>query len=180
MANIMLEKAAEAKFSQIPLSSDYQQQNRRHERWDLGSSICRSDFKPNTIQPPTPRDHRRFQSKPACCIRALYERRRDKGRILSCKPLTTTTKSMWRNPWMTSSEKTFFRGIWFLQFVRTNLQPCWDDTGYGALVKSDAAHIIVTHCVLHRYAMATKTLPPKLAEVLKIVVERVNFCTILN
>lgn len=48
-------------------------------------------------------------------------------------------------------------------------------SGFGALVKSDAPHIIVTHGVLHRHALATKTLPPKLAEVLKIVVECVNY-----
>ena len=48
-------------------------------------------------------------------------------------------------------------------------------SGFGALVKADAPHIIVTHCILHRHALATKTLPPKLAEVLKIVVECVNY-----
>ena len=46
---------------------------------------------------------------------------------------------------------------------------------FGALVKSDAPHIIVMHCVLHSDALATKTLPPKLAEVLKIVVECLNY-----
>ncbi|GAA6096792.1 protein ZBED8 [Tachysurus ichikawai] len=48
-------------------------------------------------------------------------------------------------------------------------------SGFGALVKADAPHIIVTHCILHRHALATKTLPPTLAEVLKIVVECVNY-----
>ncbi|KAJ3583706.1 hypothetical protein NHX12_015820 [Muraenolepis orangiensis] len=48
-------------------------------------------------------------------------------------------------------------------------------SGFGALVKADAPHIIVTHCVLHRHALATKILPPKLAEVLQIVVESVNY-----
>ena len=46
---------------------------------------------------------------------------------------------------------------------------------FGAQVKSDAPHIIVTHYVLHRPALATKILPPKLAEVLNIVVECVNY-----
>ncbi|KAF2350432.1 HAT C-terminal dimerization domain [Trinorchestia longiramus] len=46
---------------------------------------------------------------------------------------------------------------------------------FGALVKADAPHIIITHCILHRHALATKTLPSKLAEVLKIVVECVNY-----
>ncbi|XP_067139088.1 protein FAM200C-like [Centruroides vittatus] len=48
-------------------------------------------------------------------------------------------------------------------------------SGFGALVKADAPHIVVTHCILHRHALATKTMPPKLAEVLKIVVECVNY-----
>lgn len=48
-------------------------------------------------------------------------------------------------------------------------------SGFGVLVKADAPHIIVTHCILYRHALATKTLPPKLAEVLKIVVECVNY-----
>jgi len=48
-------------------------------------------------------------------------------------------------------------------------------SGFGALVKSDAPHFLVPHCVLHRHALATKTLPPKLVEVLKIVVECVNY-----
>ncbi len=48
-------------------------------------------------------------------------------------------------------------------------------SGFGALVKADAPHIIVTHCILHKHALATKTLPPTLAEVLKIVVECVNY-----
>ncbi|XP_063844736.1 protein FAM200C-like [Scylla paramamosain] len=49
------------------------------------------------------------------------------------------------------------------------------NSAFGALVKADAPHIIVTHCVLHRHALATKNLPPKLAEVLKIVVDCVKY-----
>ena len=41
------------------------------------------------------------------------------------------------------------------------------NSGFCALVKADAPHIIVTHCILHRYALATKNMPPKLVEVLK-------------
>ena len=48
-------------------------------------------------------------------------------------------------------------------------------SGFDALVKADAPHITVTHCALHRHALATKTFPPKLAEVLIIVVECVNY-----
>ena len=46
--------------------------------------------------------------------------------------------------------------------------------GFGTLLKTNAPHITVTHCLLHRHALATKTFTPKLEEVLKIVVEYVN------
>ena len=48
-------------------------------------------------------------------------------------------------------------------------------SGFDALVKADAPHITVTNCVLHRHASATKTFPPKLAEVQTTVVECVNY-----
>ena len=48
-------------------------------------------------------------------------------------------------------------------------------SGFGALVKVDAPHITVTHCLLHRHALATKAFPPKLAEVSTIVIECVNY-----
>ena len=48
-------------------------------------------------------------------------------------------------------------------------------SSFGALVKADALHIPATHCVLNWHALATKTFPPKLAEVLTIVVECVNY-----
>ena len=47
--------------------------------------------------------------------------------------------------------------------------------GFGTLLKTNAPHITVTHCLLHRHVLATKTFTPKLEEVLKIVVEYVNY-----
>ena len=49
------------------------------------------------------------------------------------------------------------------------------NSGFGTLLKANAPHITVTHCLLHRHALATKTFTPKLTEVLKIVVEYVNY-----
>ena len=48
-------------------------------------------------------------------------------------------------------------------------------SGFGALVKVDTPHITVTHCLLHRHALATKTFPPKFAEVSTIEVECVKY-----
>ncbi|XP_013793143.1 protein ZBED8-like [Limulus polyphemus] len=48
-------------------------------------------------------------------------------------------------------------------------------SGFTALVKQKAPHVITTHCVLHRHALAAKTLPESLKIVLQKVVEAVNF-----
>ena len=48
-------------------------------------------------------------------------------------------------------------------------------SGFVALVKDKCPNIIVTHCVLHRHALATKTLPKELSDVMTVVVNTVNF-----
>ena len=49
------------------------------------------------------------------------------------------------------------------------------NSGLRGLIKGDAPHITITHCMLHRHALMSKTLPSSLADVLKIVVETVNY-----
>ena len=48
-------------------------------------------------------------------------------------------------------------------------------SGFGARVKEKASHVLTTHCVLHRQALASKTLPKILKEAMGIVVQTVNF-----
>ncbi|XP_042227387.1 protein ZBED8-like [Homarus americanus] len=48
-------------------------------------------------------------------------------------------------------------------------------SGFAALVKKEAPQVIVTHCFLHRHALASKTLPAILKEVLSTGVKVVNF-----
>ncbi|XP_039903019.1 protein ZBED8-like [Simochromis diagramma] len=97
--------------------------------------------------------------------------------FLFFKPLTTTTKAAD----VKKLVDDFFRDnnlSWdMVSAVCTEGAPVMlgRNSGFGALVKADAPHIIVTHCILHRHALATKTLPPKMAEVLKTVVECVNY-----
>ena len=49
------------------------------------------------------------------------------------------------------------------------------NSGLGALVKANAPHVTVMHCLLNRHALAAKTFLPKLAKLLKIVVECGNY-----
>ncbi|KAF2365553.1 hypothetical protein FHG87_003691 [Trinorchestia longiramus] len=90
--------------------------------------------------------------------------------FLFCKPLTTTTEAADVKKLVDNLFKD--NSLWWNMVSAVcsdGAQSCWEKSGFGALVKADAPHIIVTHCILHRHALATKTLPPKLAEVLKIV-----------
>ncbi|KAF2349875.1 hypothetical protein FHG87_019367 [Trinorchestia longiramus] len=172
-----LELCGDGKYKNITLAK-FKRQNRGHEQRHLGLSSCRSDFKPDKIQPSTRQDHRRFQSKPVCCIRALCERRCDKARFLFSKPLATTTT---KAADVKKRVDNFFKENSFswdmVSAVCSDGAPVMLERKFGfcALVKADAPHIIVTHRILHRHALKTKTLPPKLAEVLKIVEECVNY-----
>ena len=47
-------------------------------------------------------------------------------------------------------------------------------SGFVALVKEKCPDVILTHCVLHRHALATKTLTKELGDVMVIVVATVN------
>ena len=47
-------------------------------------------------------------------------------------------------------------------------------SGFAALLKTKVPDI-VKHCFLHRHALAAKTLPPNLKDVLSICVQVVNF-----
>uniref|UniRef100_UPI00358E8A1A protein FAM200C-like n=1 Tax=Myxine glutinosa TaxID=7769 RepID=UPI00358E8A1A len=100
-----------------------------------------------------------------------------KEEFLFCSPVKTTTKSVdimnIVNHFMEENgiEWTKLRSL------------CTDGTpammgkrsGFVALVKDKCPDVIVTHCVLHRHALATKTLPKELGDVMAIVVTAVNF-----
>ena len=101
---------------------------------------------------------------------------------LFCQPLITTTKVAKIKKFVDN----FFKDsdlLWdiayaiYLNKARVMLER---NCGFGTLMKADAPHITVTHCLWHRHALATKTFTPELAEVLKIVVEYVNYMYVRN
>ena len=48
-------------------------------------------------------------------------------------------------------------------------------SGFVALMKQVAPHIVSNHCTIHKYALAFKTLPLKLKSALDSIVKAVNF-----
>jgi len=47
-------------------------------------------------------------------------------------------------------------------------------SGFAALLKKEITNLKITHCFLHRHALAAKTLPPDLRKILEISVKVVN------
>ena len=48
-------------------------------------------------------------------------------------------------------------------------------SGLRGVINSVALHVAFTHCMLHKHALVSKMLPLSLADVLRILVETVNF-----
>jgi hypothetical protein len=48
-------------------------------------------------------------------------------------------------------------------------------SGFGTLVQVAAPQVVVIHCFLHRYALASKTLSPRLKLAMDTAVQAVNF-----
>ena len=48
-------------------------------------------------------------------------------------------------------------------------------SGFATCVKKEVSHITVTHCVLHRHALAAKSLPEQLNNALLIAVSAINY-----
>jgi hypothetical protein len=178
MANIMLGKAAEDKLSQIPLSNDTISSRIDDMSDDILAQVV-ADLISSPAKFSLQLDETTDVSNLSQLVVFVRYMKDDviKEDFLFCKPLTTTTKAVD----VKKLVDDFFRDndlSWnMVSAVCSDGAPAMlgRHSGFGALVKSDAPHIIVTHCVLHRHALATKTLPPKLVEVLKIVVECVNY-----
>lgn len=178
MANIMLGKAAESKLSQIPLSNDI-----ISSRIDDMSNDILAQVVADLISSPTKFSLQLDETTDVSSLSqlAVFVRyvKDDmiKEDFLFCKPLTTTTTAVD----VKKLVDDFFSDndlSWdMVSAVCSDGAPVMlgQKSGFLSLVKANAPHVIFTHCILHRYALATKTLPPKLAEVLKIVVECVNF-----
>ena len=178
MANIMLGKAAENRLSQIPLSND----TIRSRISDISNDIL-TQVVTDLISSPAKFGLQLDESTDISSLSQLSVFARYvkndmiKEDFLFCRPLTTTTKAAD----VKKLVDDFFRDndlSWDMgSAVCSDGAPVMlgQKSGFSSLVKANAPHIIVTHCVLHRHALATKTLPPKLAEVLKTVVECVNY-----
>ncbi|KAF2354828.1 hypothetical protein FHG87_014414 [Trinorchestia longiramus] len=172
MVNIMLGEETEVKLSQIPLSNgtisdrieDMSKDILAQVVADLISSLAKS-----SLQLDETTDVSNL-SQLAILLRYVKDDVLNED-FLFCKPLTTTIKAAEVKNLVDNFFKDNSLSWDMVSAVCSDRVPVTlgRKSGFGAVVKADAPHIIVTHCILHRHALATKMLPPKLAEVLKIV-----------
>ena len=100
-----------------------------------------------------------------------------KDKFLFCEPLQTTAKA----DDLLRLVADFFEKHQIkwekLRSVCTDGAPAMigKKSGFAALLKKKVPDIIVKHYFLHRHALAAKTLPPNLKDVLSICVRVVNF-----
>ncbi|KAF2364662.1 hypothetical protein FHG87_004574 [Trinorchestia longiramus] len=179
IANMMLGKEAEVKLSQINLSNDTISDRIEDMSRDILAQVVA-----DLISSPTKFSLQLdetidvFNSSQLAVFVRYVKDDVMKEDFLFCKPLTTTTT---KAADVKKLVHNFFKNnslLWdMVSAVCSDRAPVMPGrkSGFSAVVKADAPHIIVTHCILHRHALATKTLPPKQAEVLKIVMESVNY-----
>ncbi|XP_073524942.1 protein FAM200C-like [Phyllobates terribilis] len=178
MANLILGTAAEGKLSKIPLSNDT-----ISDRIECMSKDILAQVIADLISSPAKFSLQLDETTDVSNLSQLaifvcyVKDNMIKEEFLFCKPLTTTTKAADVKKLVDDFLRDNNLSWDMVSAVCTDGAPVMlgRKSGFGALVKADAPHIIVTHCILHRHALATKTLPPKMAEVLKTVVECVNY-----
>ncbi|KAF2344865.1 protein of unknown function DUF4371, partial [Trinorchestia longiramus] len=172
MSNIMLGEETEVKLSQIPFSNDTISDRIEDMSKDILTQVV-ADLISSTAKFSLQLDETTDVSnlsQLAVLVRYVKDDVINEV-FLFCKPPTTTTKAAEvKKP----VDNFFKENSLSWDMVST---VCSDrvsvtlgrKSGFGTVGKADALHIIVTLCILHRHALVTKTLPPKLAEVLKIV-----------
>ena len=97
--------------------------------------------------------------------------------FLFCEPLKTTTEAV---DIFSIVKEFFLNHEMFLDMVGslcTDGAPTMlgNKSGFGSRVKKEDPHIKVTHCMLHPHALAAKSLPEKLKNLLSIAVRAVNY-----
>jgi len=178
MAKIVLGEDAVKQLSQVSLSNDTVRQRIKDMSQDITTQVV-SEMKQSPAKISMQIDESTDVSNHSqllVFVRYVHERC-IKEEFLFCERLETTTKAV-----------DVFRLIQSF-FGRHEL--AWDligsictdgapamigkKSGFVAMVKEKAPHVLTTHCVLHRQALASKTLPKKLKEVMGVVVQTVNF-----
>ena len=178
MVQILFGNEAKQKIAKIPMSNDTihnRIEDMSHDiRWQVVEEIKASPAKISLQFDET--------TDVSNCAQLLvfvrYVHGKDiKDEFLLCEQLKQTTRAVD----IMSTVNEFFdsNGIsWDLVgSICTDGAPAMlgKKSGFTALVKKINPNVITSHCILHQHALASKTLPASMKEVLDVVVKIVNF-----
>ena len=178
MVRLMLGEEASRKIQQIPLSNDTIRMRIGDMSRDIREQVV-MEIRASPARISLQLDESTDVSN--CSQLLVFSRYIHKGNLkedfLMCESLETTTKAI---DVFEKLEAFFERNLltWDnVGFLCTDGAPAMMGvkSGFTTLVKKKAPHVISTHCVLHRHALASKTLPHYLKFVLAKVVECVNY-----
>ena len=169
---------AEKKLSLVPLSNDIISSRIRDISEDILQQVI-ADVKASPIKVSLQLDE---STDVSSCSQLLVFVRYVKEKevveeFLFCTPLKTTTKAVD----VFNIVKEFFlnheMSLDMVGSLCTDGAPAMlgNKSGFASRVKKEVPHITVTHCMLHRHALAAKSLPEKLKKVLSIAVSVVNY-----
>lgn len=179
MVELILGKEAEKKLAAVPLSNNTVQRRISNMADDIKDQvICQIKSSPFGLFAIQLDESTDVASCAQLMVYARYVHNADiKEEFLFCTPLETTTKA----------KDIFYVVSRFLDEVNLkweNVIGCCTDgapamlgtrSGFQALVKKESPNVKSTHCMLHRHALAVKTLPSSLSIVLQETIELVNY-----
>ena len=178
MTKIVLGKEASKKLELVPLSNNVIQSRISDLSSDILDQVI-ADIKASPLKISLQLDETTDVencSKLIALVRYVHD-----GAIMEdflfCEDLKRTTKGKD----IFQCVKNFFAkhdlDIQIIGSVCTDGAPAMlgNKSGFFALLKQDIPHLQGTHCFLHRHALASKTLPSKLKNVLDISVKAINW-----
>uniref|UniRef100_UPI00358E6FFE protein FAM200C-like n=1 Tax=Myxine glutinosa TaxID=7769 RepID=UPI00358E6FFE len=178
MVELMIGPEAKKKIQQVSLSND----TIRRRIDDMAADVCRqvcSEIKQSTLQASLQLDESTDTALESQLIAfARYERKgKMKEEFLFCNTLPTTTTAADIKAIVDSFFEADGLGWQNFKHICTDGAPAMVGVrgGFVTLVKNEWPHVTSSHCSLHRYALASKTLPPRLLEVMDVAVKVINF-----
>ena len=178
MANIMPGTAAKDKLSLVPLSNDIVINQIDDISEDILHQVV-ADVKASHTKFSRQLDETTDVANLSQLIAFVRYVKGDKIKeeFLFCKHLTTTAKAIdvkkILDNFFTNNGLTWSLVSAVYTGGTPTMMGC--NSGLRGLIKDDAPHIKITHCMLQRHALVSKTLPSSFADVLKIVVQTVNY-----
>lgn len=177
MVEVMIGPEAKKEIQQVSLSNDTIRRRIDDMAGDVCQQVC-SEIKQSTLQASIQLDESTDTASNSHLIAfARYEKERKmKEEFLFCNTLSTTTTAVDVKDVVDSFFKA--NGLSWQNFkhICTDGAPAMVGVrgGFVTLVKKEWPHVTSSHCSLHRYALASKTLPPSLMEVMDVAVKVIN------